>query len=212
MNAQTATLSQRKEAAERRLAELRRDRGSAILEARPVDHAEIARLEADVAAFGEAESEQWRRQEVERPRITARQYEDQLSVCLAADERRLEGIDRADRGMRDVGAGLATAEAEAETMRRAFQAMSNLRQPGNHDEGGLTPLSQATRLSGYIRTALRAALGGALHWGQFSLIPQPGDGPADVSWRDLEAKRTALEFLRKHAPRVPEDEDDRQAA
>jgi hypothetical protein len=113
----TATLAERRDDALARLDSLRRRRGAAILDGGTFDDGKIIAVEQEIDALAQAEVEAVRRERDEQATRLAAMAAT-LSAELADKEReRLGAIGRAEKGARELVAGLAGAFHAADEMR-----------------------------------------------------------------------------------------------
>jgi hypothetical protein len=208
----TQTLAAREEAVVKRIRQLKRERGAAILDGRPFDSSEFGRLSAELDDIHAAQEEGTRRLRAEQPRIAARSYAKHLEGLRAAGADRVAALKRVEKATRDLAPALADAMTAAKTMREHAAAMENIANPGHHESP--TPINEPNhsfRIWSYMRGVLRSALGN-VHFGELNIGPQPGDLPADQSWGDAEQRLVNFgDHFERNAPRVPAD-DEREAA
>ena len=175
--------------AETRLAELRRKRGAAVLDGRPLDAIEIAATEAELDALAEAEAEQIRRQrEAEAARIAALQKV--LSAELRDREKaRLHLVAQAEAAARELSASLTGVFAAAEAERSTIKRMGKPVPPVLGDE----PLARrlGERLAATLSTfrTYPPRLGPSVVWGSTPSWVDPA-----ASWPDAERRELAPHF------------------
>lgn len=207
-------LAARRREVERRLGELKRARGAALLDETPFDSSEIGRLETELDDIAAAEAEATRRMLAEVPVQRAREYADRLAEFRAAGDRRLDALARAEAAARALGGALAEIETAAEAMRDSASAMSNIARPG--DFSSPTPLAKPNheiRIAARLRAVLREALGVDFFGGSIRLAREAGDPDAAENWREAEAREVdVIDHFTKLAPTVPDDDDARAAA
>jgi hypothetical protein len=185
----TTTLAERRDDALARLDKLRRRRGAAVLDGKPFDDRAIIAAEQEVDALAQAEVEAARRERDDEAARLA-QIASALSGELSSnEEERLAAIRRAERGARELVAGLAEALRVADDMRDLARRL------GMPVPAKLDGPAMASRLSQRLVAILSTLPGhpyrlGAVEWR--SCWREPEDDWAERERAELSAEIDSL--------------------
>lgn len=160
-----------------RLDELAADEGASVLDGRAYDRKVIDRLRAELESLDAAEGVAVRREHAARAADAAVLRADQTRKLLAAEDARLDALDRADRAARDLCAALIDARTHAGDVHK-LSAWLEIRRP-------VPVLDHDNRISRRLSAALKPLTGHGLKYGHLTFreaLPQER-GP----WREGEA-------------------------
>jgi hypothetical protein len=180
-----------------RIAELRRQRGAAVLAGDEFDATELNRLQERLEAITDARGDAAAAAETEARETHRRAVADRRKALLAkareGEARRLTEIDKGETAARELGRSLAAAHAAGDAVAAALSELHGLERP---DDVGRHPFQVPTALAAPNREAtagMRISMAlaeetGLRHIGGLDLgrnIPSPKDQPVG-SWRDQE--------------------------
>jgi hypothetical protein len=209
----TVPLEVRKTAAEKRLTDLRAQRGAAIVDGQEFDrHDEITAAERDLAGINEAIDEAVRRARSATVKADVTGYHRLQHEYRRAENTRLSAVDQTEAACKVFAgkvkeafdAAAAGAAAQVELMHRIDPRASAIAEPD------VSRQHFAVRLAAYIKATLRETLGE--HWlGTLDLSAQPGDLEPGRPWREGEG-RGSHDHFERHAPRGADEISQRDAA
>lgn len=186
----------KRQAAESKLRDLRREHGAAILDGKRFDATKIAAAEAEIAALDVAREESFRRGREAVPAREAAKFAADLDRYALLEMIKLAAITEAE----DAAKKLARALASAHNVNAEMVSLSgsmHLRADGNAIPGE-SAAAMTIRLGGLFRRELRDAGLSPFALGiQIDVDHAPA--LAGVAWADVEAKHSSTDGLRRLA-------------
>ena len=180
--------------AEKKLADLRAQRGAALLDGKAFDHSRITAAESELAAYDEAVNEAERRDAVRVAESGRAAHFEAIDAYAAVIPKRVAAVGALEAATRALGDALAAVLAVNEEERLAVSHLTR------NPEGDLTPVNYEARLWGMMRGVLRVAVGRP-RFGPVDLSPFPGDLDPAASWSEHEVARgTMIASFRRLAP------------
>jgi hypothetical protein len=188
----------------RQIARLKADRGSALLDGKPLEpiDAKLAEAQRALETINDAQEEAERREASYRSGAAVQAYADNLKALDAATARRLSAVGGAEAACRAFAESLAEFFDAVEDERVVTLALANYHNPGGfNDPAHLVRANAATRIVGYLRGVIRSAIGGRM-LGGLDLSPMPSDLAAAAKWFEAEATvGTDHSYLKRLAPK-----------
>ncbi len=179
------TLDTRKAEVTERLADLRRQRGAALLDGNAFDHAEIDQLTAELSAIEAAEAEAVRRERATSAEQGRQRRRELLAAFKIEDARRLKAVADAETAAKRLGEALAEALGAGADCVLLMQAL------GLKPKTALEKRDSEIRFGGRLAVALRPVTGHRQTLGHLILPPPAPSHSAD--WVEDEAYIWAAE-------------------